>query len=113
MTNRAILKAILQNIEQANLAAKLFPNELTVFATDKMFYSAVKVPIQEIEYLLDELSPELLELIADIPRTTAEENIGAAIINLWDTYQNDLPRLKNNIESLLSMNYPILNEAAH
>jgi uncharacterized protein with HEPN domain len=100
--NTPIYNEILRSIAQAEYASAVYSNDFQRLATNRTYFSAIAVSINQIHSLLLHLPKEIQELTPEIPETD-EENFAISAIEVWDTYTQKFPKLKSNIESLRNL----------
>ena len=105
-----ILKKILDYCKQVSEACEMFGNDYEKFVSVSVFQNACCMCILQIGELCKVISDELRETETDIPWKEwcgirdifAHQYSNLDYQSAWDTIQNDLPELKEEVERILA-----------
>ena len=121
LTNREALQYLLKYINEAQDAGKAADNDFNVFNSTSIYYNAISMALMSIGELSAQLSNEIKQQYTGVPwrEMVGMRNYFAhgywimTPVDIWRTYQNDIPELKIIIENILTENTIFLDEVAN
>jgi len=121
LTNREALQYMLKYIDEAQDAGEAANNDFHVFNSTSIYYNAISMSLMSIGELSAQLSNEIKQQYTSVPwrEMVGMRNYFAhgywimTPVDIWRTYQNDVPELKIIIEKILTENTIFLDELAN